>query len=701
MPIFLKGFMSADIIAKIRNIGIMAHIDAGKTTTTERILYYTGKSHKIGEVHDGAATMDWMVQEQERGITITSAATTCAWLGHEINIIDTPGHVDFTIEVERSLRVLDGAIGVFDAVSGVEPQSETVWGQADRYNVPRIAFVNKMDRVGADFHNCIKEIREKLDKRASAVQIPIGVEENFAGMIDLVEMKAIHFKNDDLGASVRLEEISADLIDEAKIARDELLEHLADYDDELAELYLGGEEVEKTLIKKVIRKAVIHHQFIPVYCGSAFKNKGVQPLLDAVVNYLPSPLDRGVIKGVSAKDNTKTDERKPEAAELFSALAFKIATDPFVGSLTYIRIYSGELKVGQTILNSLKNKKERVTKILRMHANKRSEIDSARAGDIVALSGLKFTTTGETLCTEHKPIIYDLMQFPETVISVAIEPKTTADEKKLMTSLEQLKMEDPSFSYNHNPETGQLLILGMGELHLDIIADRLEREFKVGIRVGKPQVSYRESIKTETEAEGLFHRETGGKMQFGHVRLSVEPIEEQTVLFESEVSKKDLPQNFLDAIQKSVLDSAPGGQLAGYPFIKIRVKLLEAKFNEDESVEVAYAIAASQAFRDACKKAGLCLLEPVMDLEVTTPQDYTGDIISDINTKRGKISSMGSKQNKEVIEAKVPLSEMFGFSTSLRSRSQGRASFAMTFDHYAEIPRELAKTLLEKRGIYI
>lgn len=694
--------MSSLSITKIRNIGIMAHIDAGKTTTTERILYYTGKSHKIGEVHDGAATMDWMVQEQERGITITSAATTCSWLDHEINIIDTPGHVDFTIEVERSLRVLDGAVGVFDAVSGVEPQSETVWGQADKYKVPRIAFVNKMDRVGADFDNCIQEIKDKLDKKAAAIQRPMGVEDAFVGMIDLVKMKAITYNNDDLGAKVVEQEIPAEFLDEATMARDELIEALSDYDDELAEAYLGGEQVTIEKIKAVLRKAVIDHNFIPVLCGSAFKNKGVQPLLDAVVNYLPSPSDRGEIKGVSAKDNTKADSRQPDETELFSGLAFKIATDPFVGSLTYVRIYSGELKVGQNILNSLKNKKERVNKILRMHANKRTEIDVARAGDIVALSGLKVTTTGETLCAEHKPIIFDLMEFPETVISVAIEPKTTADEKKLIASLDQLKMEDPSFQYRNNAETGQLLIFGMGELHLDIIADRLEREFKVGIRVGKPQVSYRESIVAEAKAEHTFNRESAGKMQFGHCVIKVEPFDAQAgVQFESAISKRELPEEFLETIKRSVLDTAPGGLLAGYPFINIKATLVEAKFNPEESTEVAYAIAASNAFRDACKKAGLKLLEPVMHLEVLTPQDYTGDVISDINMKRGKIAAMGSKQNKELITAKVPLSEMFGYSTDLRSKSQGRASFAMAFDHYSELGKEMAKSILEKRGIFI
>jgi elongation factor G len=694
--------MSSKNIDIVRNIGIMAHIDAGKTTTTERILYYTGKSHKIGEVHDGTATMDWMIQEQERGITITSAATTCRWLNHVINIIDTPGHVDFTIEVERSLRVLDGAIGVFDAVSGVEPQSETVWAQADKYKVPRLAFVNKMDRMGADFDNCIVEIREKLAKKAAAIQRPIGSEENFTGIIDLIEMKAIYFPSESLGSKVEIKDIPADLVDECSMYRDELLDNLSEYDETLTDLILMDEKPTVEQIKSALRKSVIKHDFIPVLCGSAFKNKGIQPLLDAVVDYLPSPVDRGELKGYSLKDPEKTETRKPETTEMFSGIAFKIATDPFVGSVTYMRIYSGKLESGQTVYNSLKKKRERVNKIFQMHADKRTELQEAFAGDIVAVAGFKDTTTGETLCTENKPIVYDLMEFPETVISVAIEPKTAADEKKLLSTLEQLKNEDPSFTYRSNQETGQLLIFGMGELHLEIICDRLQREFNVGIRVGKPQVSYRESIATTAIAEGEFHKDLAGKIQFGKVELKVEPVDYQAgVIFESEVSHKILPQNFIDAIKKSVNDTAPGGLLAGYPFLNIKATLVKADFNENESTEVAYAIATSSAFRDACKKANVRLLEPVMDLEVVTPQDYTGDVISDINSKRGKIITMGLKQNKDLITAEVPLAELFGYSTDLRSKSQGRASFTMKFKNYIEMPMDLAKTTLEKKGIYI
>jgi elongation factor G len=689
-------------IENIRNIGIMAHIDAGKTTTTERILYYTGKSHKIGEVHDGAATMDWMEQEQERGITITSAATTCDWKKSKINIIDTPGHVDFTIEVERSLRVLDGAVGVFDAVSGVEPQSETVWGQADKYNVPRIAFVNKMDRMGSDYQNCIEEIREKLDKKAAAIQLPIGAEDQFSGIIDLIKMKALSFTEADLGATVEESEIPAELLDDAILSREELIEALADYDDDFAEKYLGGEDISINEIKAVMRKAVIFENFVPVLCGSAFKNKGVQPLLDAVIDYLPSPVDRGEIRGVSAKDPDQVEVRNADPEDAFSGLAFKIATDPFVGSLTFIRIYSGSLKMGQNVYNPHKKKKERINKILQMHADKRKELQEAKAGDIVAISGLKYTTTGETLCTDHKPLMYDLMEFPETVISVAIEPRTTADEKKMMESLDQLKMEDPSFTYRNNKETGQLLIFGMGELHLEIIADRLQREFKVGVRVGSPQVSYRESIVGEAKAQATFNKEQAGKVQFGHCEIKVEPADEQAgIRFETELTKRDLPQACIDSIERSIHDTAPGGAMAGYPFINIKVTLLRAEYRDEDSSEVAYSIAASQAFQEACRKAGLKLLEPVMALEVITPSDYTGDVISDINMKRGKILNMGSKQNKEQVTAEVPLSEMFGYSTDLRSKSQGRASFTMNFDKYVDIPHELAKDLLEKRGIYI
>jgi len=688
-------------IADVRNIGIMAHIDAGKTTTTERILFYTGKSHKIGEVHNGTATMDWMVQEQKRGITITAAATKCFWKNKEINIIDTPGHVDFTIEVERSLRVLDGAIGVFDAVSGVEPQSETVWGQADKYNVPRIAFVNKMDRMGADFNNCLSEIREKLGKKAAAIQIPIGSEDVFKGMIDLVKMKSYLFKEDDLGATVVEEEIGPDLHDDATIAKEELIETLADYDDQIAEDFLSGNEITIERIKAAIRTATIDKGFIPVMCGSAFKNKGIQPLLDAVIDYLPSPLDRGTIKGHNVKDFDKPEERQPDVSEPFSSLAFKIATDPFVGTLTFVRIYSGELKVGQTIYNPLKKKKERVTKILQMHADKRTELPVAEAGDIVAVLGLKDTTTGETLCSEGKPIIFDLMEFPDAVISIAVEPKTTADEKKLSEVLRQLSVEDPTFKYTSNKETGQLLLYGMGELHLEIITDRLSREFNVGVNVGKPQVSYRESIAAEGTAENTFHREQGGKMQFGSCTLHVEPVDCQAgILFESKVTKRDLPEEYINAIQKSIINTAPGGALAGYAFINIKVTLLKAPFSETEANEVAYSIAASQAFVEACRKGGLTLLEPIMELEVITPSDFTGEVIADINMKRGRVLNMGMKQNKEIILAEVPLAEMFGYSTDIRSKTQGRANFTMTFKKYEAMERTLAKAVLEKKGIY-
>ncbi|MEI8346164.1 MAG: elongation factor G [Pseudomonadota bacterium] len=685
---------------KIRNIGIMAHIDAGKTTTTERILFYTKKTYKIGDVDDGTTVMDWMVQEQERGITITSAATTCQWLGHNVNIIDTPGHVDFTIEVERCLRVLDGAVGVFDAVSGVEPQSETVWRQADKYKVPRIAFINKMDRIGADFSYCVQDIRDKLGKIACAIAWPIGAENDFIGFVDLITMKALVWNDKDQGEKFEAKEIPAELLEICQQKREEMIETLADYNDQIAEAFLDGKEVDPKLIKQTIRLAVIQKDFIPVLCGSSLKNKGVQPLLDAVVEYLPSPLDRGEIKGHSAKDIEKVEIRQPDPKDLFSALAFKIATDPFVGSITYIRIYSGELKNGQTIYNPLKKKKEKIQKILQMHANKRTELETAQAGDIVAVAGLKSTITGETLCLEHRPIIYDLMDFPETVIAIAVEPKTTQDEKKLLASLDQLKLEDPSFNYRHNAETGQLLVLGMGELHLEIICDRLKREFNVEINVGRPQVSYRESIKSKGEATHTFRKELAGKIQFGQVSLRVEPALHQGILFNSEVNKRNLPPDVIENIEKSIRDSAPGGNFAGYPLIDIKVTLTAAPYNELESSVVAYSIATAHALREACTKAVPILLEPVMFLEVVTPSQYTGDVVSDINTKRGKIMEMGSKQNKDVIHAEIPLSETFGHSTDLRSRTQGRASFTMKFLKYEEIPPNLVKLILEKKGIY-
>ena len=694
--------MKSTEIHRVRNIGIMAHIDAGKTTTTERILFYTGKSYKIGEVHEGTATMDWMPQEQERGITITAAATTCMWKSSIINIIDTPGHVDFTIEVERSLRVLDGAVGVFCAVGGVEPQSETVWGQADKYHVPRIAFINKMDRIGADFFSVISEIKEKLGKKAAALQMPIGSEENFLGMIDLLKLEKMVWTGATQGDKYDILPLEPAELEEAKMYRDELLETLADFDDKLAEEYLSGNEISAEVMDTAIRKATIQHGFIPVLCGSAFKNKGVQPLLDAIAKYLPSPLDVGEVKGHDAKNAEVIISRKPEESELFSALAFKISSDPFVGRITYLRIYSGELKTGSQIYNPLEKKKERITKILQMHANKRSELEAASAGDIVAVSGLKFTTTGQTLCSEHKPIIFDLMEFPATVISIAIEPKTSQDEEKLQATLDYLKIEDPSFSYQNDKETGQLLIYGMGELHLDIITDRLEREFKVGVNKGNPQVSYRESIKGPGTASHTFQRELAGKVQFGQCTLRVEPLEAgMDMKVDFKKKERDIPEEIYDAVKRGILESAPGGAMAGYAIIGVKVLVESVEFNEAESSEVAYTIAASMAFKEACQKAGLVLMEPIMALEVTTPNDFAGDVIADVNAKRGRILGIDPKSNKDVLKAEVPLSEMFGYSTQLRSKTQGRASFTLTFKRYESLTNNQAKDILQKRGIYI
>lgn len=689
-------------LQKVRNIGIMAHIDAGKTTTTERILFYTGKTHRIGEVHDGAATMDWMVQEQERGITITSAATTCIWKNHTINIIDTPGHVDFTIEVERALRVLDGAVGVFDAVSGVEPQSETVWGQADKYNVPRIAFINKMDRPGSDFNNCVEEIKNKLGKKAFQIQIPIGAEENFTGIIDLVNEKKIIWNEESLGGSFIESEIDDEFKEEAKKRRAELIECVSDFSDELTEKYLSGELIDSSYLKKIIRVAVIKHNFVPVLCGAAFKNKGVQPLLDAVVDFLPSPRDRGEVQGWNPKDKDKREVRKPDTKEPFSAYAFKLATDPFVGSLTYVRVYSGEVEVGSSVLNPLKKKRERVQKILKMHANKRAEVPKAFAGDIVAIAGLKETITGETLCNENKPIIYDLMEFPESVISIAIEPKTANDEKKLLESLQQLSLEDPSFKFKNNPETGQLLIFGMGELHLEIIVDRLLREFGVSISVGKPQVSYRESIENESSVDFFFNKELGGKIQFGHCKLSLLPtIGNTNVNVEFDKNVRLIPDEIREATKKGIINTAPAGVIAGYPFIGITVKVLEIQIKDSETSEIAQSIAASQAFLEGCRKSGPLLLEPLMKLEVITPYDYTGEVIGDINLRRGKVLNIEQKGNKEAIMAEVPLAEMFGYSTDLRSKTQGRANFSLNFLRYEPLTKQLAKTVLEKKGIFV
>ncbi|MBG08037.1 MAG: elongation factor G [Halobacteriovoraceae bacterium] len=694
--------MTQSKIDKIRNIGIMAHIDAGKTTTTERILFYTGKSHKIGEVHDGAATMDWMVQEQERGITITSAATTCEWSDSKINIIDTPGHVDFTIEVERSLRVLDGAVGVFDAVAGVEPQSETVWSQADKYSVPRLAFVNKMDRVGSDFEKCVEEINNKLKKVAAAIQLPIGSESNFVGVVDLIEENALYWAEGDQGLKTQKKEIPSELKNQVGEKREALIECLADLDNDVAELYLEGEQIPKDKLREVIRRLVINNDFVPVLCGSAFKNKGVQPLLDAVVDFLPSPADRGGVIGVCDKSKEKKITREPSPKEPFSGLAFKIASDPFVGTLTYFRIYSGELSSGQTVYNPLVGKRERIAKMLVMHANKREEVQQAFAGDIVALVGLKNTTTGHTLCLEKSKIVYDLMEFPETVISLAIEPNTSADEKKLSAALGQLKLEDPSFSFKENKETGQLLIYGMGELHLDIIVDRLKRNFSVGIRVGKPQVSYREGVLSGGKSEYTHSVELAGKKQFGNCTLSVQPDQSiNGVEFFSHINKKNLPKEFIEAVGEGVLEAAPGGIIAGYPLTNIKIFLDDAKFVEEEASEVAYKIAAAHCVREACSKARVAILEPIMHLEIVTPLDFTGDVISDINGKRGRVINITSKAGKEIVEAEAPLAELFGYSTALRSGTQGRGSFSMSFVRYAPLQSELEKKFFEERGISI
>ncbi len=695
--------MANSDLSNIRNIGIMAHIDAGKTTTTERILYYTGINHKIGEVHDGAATMDWMVQEQERGITITSAATTCEWNKHTINIIDTPGHVDFTIEVERSLRVLDGAVGVFCAVGGVEPQSETVWRQADTYKVPRIAFVNKMDRTGADFENVLTEIREKLGKQAAALQVPVGAEEDFQGMIDILTRKKYVWEGDDLGEKFELVGLTEDESLEVESKREELFDVLANFSDELAEKYLEGEELEVSFLRKVIRESVIDHGFIPVFCGSAFKNKGVQPLLDAVTYFLPSPSDLEAVKGFSAAKKENEVERQHSTDELFSGMAFKIASDPFVGRLTFFRVYSGVLKMGESILNPLKNKKERVQKILKMHANKRTEVKEARAGDIVALAGLKFTITGETLCAPKNPIVYDLMQFPETVIAKAVEAKTTADQDKLLETLEFLQIEDPSFRFQQNKNTGQLLIYGMGELHLDIITDRLDREFKVGVNVGKPQVFYRETISGPSSDSAEYTRETGEKIQFGQCDIKVEPLSgDQEMEYVCDLKMREVPKEIFEAIESGIRDASPGGVLAGYPLHSLKITLTGLKYDEETANEVAYKIAASNAFRKACQKAKVVLMEPVMKLEINTPNEFSGDVIADVNSKRGQILNIDmTRDGREIIKTHTPLANLFGYSTDLRSKTQGRADFMMTLDHYKAMNTNETKKLLEARGIFV
>ncbi len=679
-----------------RNIGIMAHIDAGKTTTTERILYYTGVSHKIGEVHDGTATMDWMEQEQERGITITSAATTCTWRDCLINIIDTPGHVDFTIEVERSLRVLDGAVAVFCSVGGVEPQSETVWRQADKYGVPRIAFINKMDRVGADFFRGVQMIKDRLKANPIPIQLPIGKEDTFKGVIDLVRMKAVIWEDEALGANYHEEEIPAELLDEAREYRDKLIEEISSHDDVLMEKYLSGEELTDAEIMAAIRLCTINIKICPVICGSAFKNKGVQNLLDAVVNYMPSPVDVPSIKGIDVDSGVEI-ERLASDSEPFSALGFKIMTDPFVGQLTFFRVYSGVVTAGSYIYNSTKGKKERIGRILKMHANKREEIKEVYAGDIAAAVGLKYTTTGDTLCDEDKQVILESIEFPEPVISIAIEPKTKADQEKLGISLSKLASEDPSFRVKTDEETGQTIISGMGELHLEIIVDRLMREFKVDANVGKPQVAYRETITKKVKVEGKFVRQSGGRGQYGHVWLEIEPQEPgKGFEFVDAIKGGVVPREYIPAVGKGILEATDNGTLAGFPVVDIKATLIDGSYHEVDSSEMAFKIAGSMGFKEGCAKAGPIILEPIMSVEVVVPEEYMGDVIGDLNSRRGRIMGMDSRAGAQIILAMVPLASMFGYSTDLRSGTQGRATYSMTFDHYEPVPKSVAEEIIAK-----
>ena len=679
-----------------RNIGIMAHIDAGKTTTTERILYYTGVNHKIGEVHEGAATMDYMEQEQERGITITSAATTCFWDNHRINIIDTPGHVDFTVEVERSLRVLDGSVAVFSAVDGVQPQSETVWRQADKYKVPRMAFFNKMDRVGADFDMCVNDIRQKLGGNAIPIQLPIGAEDLFEGIIDLVEMKEYLFKDETMGADYDVVDIRVELLDKAKEAREHMIEAVVETDDALMEKFFGGEEIEVAEIKKALRTATIENIIVPVTCGTAFKNKGIQPLLDAVVDYMPSPLDIGAVKGTDVKTGAELT-REPTDSEKFSALAFKIITDPFVGKLAFFRVYSGVLEKGSYVLNSTKDKKERMGRLLQMHANKRDEIDAVYAGDIAAAVGLKDTTTGDTLCDESSPIILEKMEFPEPVIQVAVEPKTKADQEKMGTALSKLAEEDPTFKVTSNQETGQTLIAGMGELHLEIIVDRMKREFKVEANVGKPQVAYRETITGNADVENKYAKQSGGRGQYGHVKIKVEPNPGKGYEFVNQISGGSIPREYIPAVDKGMQEALEAGVIAGYPVQDIKVMLYDGSYHEVDSSEMAFKIAGSMAIKDAMRKAKPVLLEPIFKVEVTTPEEYMGDVIGDLNARRGQVSGMTDRNNAKIINAHVPLSAMFGYATDLRSKTQGRASYSMEFEKYEQVPTNIANQVVAER----
>jgi elongation factor G len=681
-------------LEKTRNIGIMAHIDAGKTTTTERILFYTGRVHKIGEVHEGAATMDWMVQEQERGITITSAATTAQWKGHRINIIDTPGHVDFTVEVERSLRVLDGAVGVFCAKGGVEPQSETVWRQADKYRVPRIAYVNKMDIIGADFERCVSMMRDRLGANAVAIQLPIGAEDTFQGMVDLVTMKAIIY-TDDLGKTSAETEIPADLADKAAEYRTKLIEACAEIDEDLMMKYLEGEEPTEEELKAAIRKGVINVQLVPVLCGSSYKNKGVQPMLDAVVDYMPAPTDIPAIKGVT-EDGQET-ERPSSDEEPFAALAFKIMTDPYVGKLAFFRVYSGKLDSGSYVLNSTKGKRERIGRIMQMHANHREEIPTVYAGDIAAAVGLKDTTTGDTLCDEKNVVILESMEFPEPVINLSLEPKSKADQDKMGIALAKLAEEDPTFKTWTDQETGQTIIAGMGELHLEIIVDRLQREFKVESNVGKPQVAYKETITKPVRIEGKFVRQSGGKGQYGHVWLELEPLERGAgYQFENKIVGGVVPREYIPAVDNGIQEAMQNGVLAGYPLIDMKATLVDGSYHDVDSSEMAFKIAGSMALKAGAQKADPVLLEPIMKVEVIVPEEYMGDIMGDINSRRGRIEGMEARAGAQVIRAYVPLSEMFGYATSLRSRTQGRGQYSMEFYNFEETPKSITQEIVAK-----
>ena len=680
-----------------RNIGIMAHIDAGKTTTTERVLYYTGKIHKIGETHEGASQMDWMEQEQERGITITSAATTAQWKGHRINIIDTPGHVDFTVEVERSLRVLDGAVAVLDAQSGVEPQTETVWRQATTYGVPRIVFANKMDKIGADFLYSVRTIHERLQANAHPIQLPIGAEDIFTGIIDLIKMKAEIYTND-LGTDIQETDIPEDLQDLAEEWREKLVEAVAETDEELMERYLEGDEISQEELKAAIRKATCAAEFYPVLCGSAFKNKGVQLMLDAVVDYLPSPLDVPAIKGIDPNTDEET-ERHSSDEEPFSALAFKVMTDPFVGRLTFFRVYSGTLQSGSYVKNSTKGKRERVGRILQMHANSRQEIPEVFSGDIAAAVGLKDTTTGDTLCDEKAEVILESMEFPDPVIEVAIEPKSKADQDKMGIALQKLAEEDPTFRAYTNQETGETVIAGMGELHLDIIVDRMRREFKVEANVGAPQVSYRETFRASTQAEGKFVRQSGGKGQYGHVWIEFTPNEEGAGFeFENAIVGGVVPREYIPAVEAGLKDAMENGVLAGYPLVDIKAKLYDGSYHDVDSSETAFKVAASMALKAAAKKAQPAILEPMMAVEITVPEEYFGDVMGHVNARRGRVEGSEVRGNAQIVKGMIPLSEMFGYATTLRSATQGRGTFSMTFDHYEDVPKSIAEEIIKKNG---